>query len=108
VNGPSDSLTVRSSVIGLSLESSGLWLFSDFLLEVHASSAGDARRPVRTEPHPTALSVALCLEQSSSSFSFSIRSVGLTVAARVTRAAGFGRGCLPYKVIETSDPLRSV
>ena len=37
--------------------------------------AGDARRPVRTEPRPTALSFALALEQSSSSsssFSFSI------------------------------------
>jgi hypothetical protein len=40
------------------------------------------------------LSVAPCLEQSSSSsssFSFSIRSVGSTIAARVTRAARFGR-----------------
>jgi hypothetical protein len=47
---------------------------------VNRSRAGGARRPVRTEPLPTTLSDALCLEQSfssSSSFSFSICSRGV-------------------------------
>ena len=54
-------------------------LVLDLLWGVNRSRAGDARRPVRTEPLPTALSVALSLEQSfssSSSFSFSICSRG--------------------------------
>jgi hypothetical protein len=66
----------------------------DLLLGVQPKRAGDARRPVRTEPLPTALSFALSLEQSSSSsssFSFSICSWGINRSARGTPAARFGR-----------------
>jgi hypothetical protein len=55
---------------------------------VHAFSRVVRETPVRTEPLPTALSVALCSEQSSSSsssFSFSI-CFGVNRSERVTRA----------------------
>src|SRR5580692_9193455 len=73
------------------------------------SRAGEARRPVRTEPLPTALIVALCLEQSfssSSSFSFSIRLGGNRCRAGEARRPG-SDGASPYP-LERRSMLRTI
>jgi hypothetical protein len=73
----------RYSVIGLRWESRVLHFEAVHFCGLMRCPWSGRKAPVRTEPLPTALSVALCLKQSFSSsfaFSFSVCSWGTTVA----------------------------
>ena len=79
------------SVMGSSWDLLGAAYYSGSFVGVHGLSAGGRKAPVRTEPLPTALSVALYLEQIVLVLVVVLDLLWVNRSALVTRAARFGR-----------------